>query len=348
MSGFSFRRNASNRPWQGQQDDSERTDLPPHDPDCYLCPGNSRVNGDVNPDYAGPFVFANDFPALSPGSSNTERGGIFETRPEPGECRVICYTEKHDQRLSTMSGDEASAAVHALINEFADLDKRPDINYVQAFENRGEMMGCSNPHPHAQVWATSQIPTEIDKELREQQRWFGERGTRLLLDYCNAELEAGDRVVTTNDHFVAMVPYWATWPFETLIVPRRAVAAPTDFDAEEIESFAQVLVSVLSATDSLFDTSAPYSMGLHPRPSDGAEHPEWQFHVHICPPLLRSATVRKHMVGFEMFGMPQRDITPEAGGGALAEDDGLDWRRPSCASSPKAQCLEFTSWTPGN
>ena len=300
------------RPWQGQQDDGEVPELPAHDPQCFLCPGNTRVNGDVNPDYRGPFTFPNDFPALThDAGSIEENNALFEARSEPGECRVICYTERHDQRLSTMPIPEAEVAVRALIDEFAALDQRDDIAYVQVFENRGEMMGCSNPHPHAQVWATTQIPTEIGKELRAQRRWFEDKGSPLLVDYCSAELQDGTRVVTSNDHNVALVPYWATWPFETLILPRRPVSALTELDDDEVRSFAGILVTVLRATDGLFETSAPYSMGFHPRPSDGEDHPEWQFHVHICPPLLRSATVRKHMVGFEMFGMPQRDITPE-------------------------------------
>lgn len=300
------------RPWQGEQTRAEESALPSHDPQCFLCPGNTRVNGEVNPGYSGPFVFENDFPALSSGAAPIESDdAFFVARSEPGECRVICYSERHDARLSTMPVAEAEIAVRALIDEFASLDQRDDIDYVQVFENRGEMMGCSNPHPHAQVWATTQRPTEIGKELRQQRRWLEDKGTSLLVDYCDAELRDGKRVVARNDHFVALVPYWATWPFETLVLPRRPVAAPTELNDDEVRSFAAILVAVLGATDGLFDTAAPYSMGFHPRPSDGNDYPEWQFHVHICPPLLRSASVRKHMVGFEMFGMPQRDITPE-------------------------------------
>jgi len=300
------------RPWQGNIDEPESDQLPHHDPGCYLCPGSLRANNVTNPDYTGPFIFDNDFPALAPDSENEESGELlFESRRERGLCRVICYTEKHDWRLSTMPLSAVESAVGAMTDEFSVLDRRDDIAYVQIFENRGKMMGCSNPHPHAQVWATEHIPTEISKELSEQVRWQDDRGSPLLADYCQAEMAAAKRLVTTNEHFVALVPYWASWPYETMILPRRAFAAPTDMTSDELSALAAILKSILSACDWLFDTAAPYSMGLHPRPSDGKPHQEWIFHAHIFPPLLRSSAVRKHMVGFEMLAMPQRDITPE-------------------------------------
>jgi UDPglucose--hexose-1-phosphate uridylyltransferase len=300
------------RPWQGQVETPEPPGSPAHDPDCYLCPGNTRASGDVNPDYRGPFVFDNDFPALTPHSEpGNAAAPPFELRPEPGECRVFCYTERHDQRLSTMPVADVETAIHSLNDQFESLDRRDEIDYVQIFENRGRMMGCSNLHPHAQIWATKHLPTEIEKELGEQRSWFDNQGTPLLVDYCAAELKDGARIVTSNEYFVAIVPYWATWPFETMLLPRRTFGAPTDMTADELSSFARILSSVLSATDHLFDTAAPYSMGFHPRPSDGEPHPEWVFHTHIYPPLLRSASIRKHMVGYEMLAMPQRDMTPE-------------------------------------
>jgi len=300
------------RPWQGQLESVDSETLPQHDPDCYLCPGNERANGNANPDYSGAFAFDNDFAALT-AESEVDFGDnpLFTSRPETGCCRVVCYTERHDLRLATMSDAERTAAVTAMIEEFSALDTRDDINYVQVFENRGQMMGCSNPHPHAQVWATSGIPMEPAKELGSQSQYYKSNGSVLLDDYLQAELERGERIVIENEHSVALVPFWAVWPYEAMLLPRRVVAAPTDLSSAEVADLARALGRILAAYDALFGTAAPYSLGLHPRPSDGLPHPEWQFHIHIYPPLLRSATIRKHLVGFEMLGMPQRDLTPE-------------------------------------
>jgi UDPglucose--hexose-1-phosphate uridylyltransferase len=300
------------RPWQGQVESIESEDLSKHDAECYLCPGNERANGLANPDYTGSFVFDNDFAALTAASEiEPVTHPLFESRPESGCCRVICYTERHDRRLATMDGDDLNAALVAMIDEFTSLDSRDDIAYVQVFENRGQMMGCGNPHPHAQVWATSELPTEPAKELAAQSKYWQEHDSVLLDDYLRAELEDGERIVSASEHSVALVPYWAVWPFETLLLPRRVVAAPDELNAEEVADLASNLGQVLACYDNLFGVAAPYSLGLHPRPSDGSPHPEWQFHIHIYPPLLRSATIRKHLVGFEMLGMPQRDLTPE-------------------------------------
>ena len=308
------------RPWQGQLESIDSEGLPDYDSDCYLCPGNKRANDNENPDYRGPFAFDNDFPALTAGSDvGASAHPLFELRPESGSCRVLCYTERHDLRLATMSEDDLRAALNAMIAEFASLDQREEIAYVQVFENRGAMMGCSNPHPHAQVWATSGVPTEPAKELKSQARYLQQHGRSLLMDYLKAELDDGSRVIQENEHFVAVVPYWAVWPYEALILARRRVAAPDELSADEIASLGQTLRDVLASYDSLFGVAAPYSMGLHSRPSDGETHPEWQFHIHIYPPLLRSATVRKHLVGFEMLGMPQRDLTPEVAAQTLRE-----------------------------
>ena len=301
------------RPWQGQIESPDAGDEPAYDESCYLCPGNVRANDNANPDYSGPFVFDNDFPALSKVSDVVrDENPLFEARPERGRCRVVCYTEKHNLRLATMPVNDIATALGAMHTEFDSLDTSPDIGYVQIFENRGQMMGCSNQHPHAQIWATENLPEEPKKELARQSAWFEQRGTPLLSDYRDAEVADGSRIVFTNEHFVVLVPWWATWPFETLLLPRRNVAAPGALTDEETIGLASALKIVLSACDKMFSTSAPYSMGFHPRPSDGKPHPEWIYHAHIYPPLLRSATVRKHMVGFEMLGMPQRDLTPEA------------------------------------
>ncbi len=300
------------RPWQGQIEDISSDALAAYDPECYLCAGNVRANGEHNPDYSGPFAFDNDFPALS-AEANVEPGdeNLFQSHAETGCCRVVCFSENHNLPLADMPVDDIAEALGFLAREFDQLDVQADISYVQVFENRGQMMGCSNPHPHAQIWATSGIPNEPNKELLNQQVYLETHGRSLLLDYLDAELKDGSRLVCSNSEAVSMVPYWATWPFETLLMPRRAITAPNEMSAEELLGFASVLKSTLQACDRLFSTSTPYSMGFHPRPSDGQKHPEWQFHAHIYPPLLRSASVRKHMVGFEMLGMPQRDLTPE-------------------------------------
>lgn len=300
------------RPWQGQLETTEAETLPAYDDHCYLCPGNERANGHINPEYSGAFAFDNDFAALTAVSeSDSLSHPLFESRAESGCCRVLCYTERHDLRLATMDSRGLTAALTAMIAEFAVLDARDDIGYVQVFENRGSMMGCSNPHPHAQLWATSSIPSEPAKELVSQSDYWATHGSVLLDDYLRAELADGARLVVAREHCVALVPYWAVWPFETLLLPRRVVAAPTELAADEVADLAATLGEVLASYDSLFGVAAPYSLGLHPRPSDGKPHPEWQFHIHVYPPLLRSATIRKHLVGFELLGMPQRDLTPE-------------------------------------
>ena len=300
------------RPWQGLVEEPQSEELPRYDPNCYLCPGNKRAQGNANPYYTGAFAFDNDFPALSSSSeAGTPANALFESRPESGVCRVLCYTERHDLRLATMGRDRLIDALDAMIAAFSELDRRDDIGYVQVFENRGEMMGCSNPHPHAQVWATSNMPTEPAKELQGQLAYFVEHRSALLVDYLRAEIADGGRVVFEGEHFVAVVPYWAVWPFEVLLLPRRLIAGPDELQPGEKAGLAEVLGAVLGGYDSLFGAPAPYSLGLHARPSDGKPHPEWQFHIHIYPPLLRSASIRKHLVGFEMLGMPQRDLTPE-------------------------------------
>jgi len=314
------------RPWQGQIDAPERSEEKPYQEDCYLCPGNGRANGRQNPDYSGPFAFDNDFPALSAVSEVEQTSNpLFTAEAESGCCRVVCFSERHDLRLASMNNEAVVRALKFLMEQFIELDGRPDIGYVQLFENRGQMMGCSNPHPHAQIWATSTVPLEPAKEQACQSEYYRHNGRSLLLDYLAAELTDGTRIVSENRHFVSLVPYWAVWPFETMIIPRRPMAGPEDMDEDELADFAHVLRATLSAGDSLFETAVPYSMGFHPRPSDGKAHPEWQFHAHIYPPLLRSATIRKHLVGFEMLGTPQRDLTPEAAAqrlrGAAARKD---------------------------
>jgi UDPglucose--hexose-1-phosphate uridylyltransferase len=285
----------------------------PYDAKCYLCPGNERAAGKKNPKYSGPYAFDNDFPALSADVKPVQsKESLFNSRAESGRCRVVCFSERHDRHLSSMSVREVTDVLQFVANECRELDQNPDIRYVQAFENRGAMMGCSNPHPHAQIWATSTVPTEAEKELHSQSTYWQTHGRSLLLDYISAEVTYGSRLIATNANAVSLVPFWATWPFEALLVPRQMTGTLHDIDAPELRGFAEVLHQTLAAYDRLFGVPMPYSMGFHPRPSDGNTHPEWQFHVHIYPPLLRSATIRKHMVGFELMAMPQRDLTPES------------------------------------
>lgn len=300
------------RPWQGQLEMAEESLLSKYKADCYLCPGNERAGGIRNPDYSGTFVFDNDFAALARSSSEMEQADpLLVCRDESGRCRVVCYSERHDVRLATMRPRDIAAALATMFAEFDELDRDDNISYVQMFENRGAMMGCSNMHPHAQIWATSHVPNEPAKERRTQQAYFATNQSPLLGDYLQRELDLSERVVFENSSFVALVPYWATWPYETLILPRIPVAAPTELDATAVYDLGCALRQVIDAYDHMFHTSTPYSMGFHPRPSDRGDDSSWVFHAHLCPPLLRSATVRKHMVGFEMFGMPQRDLTPE-------------------------------------
>jgi UDPglucose--hexose-1-phosphate uridylyltransferase len=332
MSGSHRRRNAltgewvlvsphrTQRPWQGQQETAPPATRRSYDPQCYLCPGNKRANGAVNSVYTQPYVFANDFPALDAGSDASAQGqGLFESQAVSGECRVLCYSPRHDQSLGDLSPSQAVAVVRAWRAQFTELDARRDLSYVLIFENRGEMMGASNPHPHGQIWATSILPNEVERERHTQQAYHATHGRPLLVDYAAAELKEGVRVVSSNAHWVALVPYWAVWPFEMLVLPRRQLAAFDEFRPEEEDSLAKLLQSIAAVYDRVFEVPFPYSMGWHPRPSRSQPSNAWTLHAHFFPPLLRSATVRKFQVGFEMLGMPQRDLTPEAAAARLRE-----------------------------
>ncbi len=314
------------RPWQGQVEKAPPENLPPYDPTCYLCPGNTRAEGVKNPLYASTYVFDNDFPALLPADGNNEdpvsedhrpfasdipQNDLFTARPEWGLCRVVCFSPRHDLTLATMQAGEVEAVVRAWIEQTLDLGQKDFINYVQVFENRTAMMGASSPHPHSQIWATSDIPNEPEKELKTQTEYLGQHHTCLLCDYLKIETENGERVVTANEHFTALVPFWAVWPFEMLLVSNRHYASLPDLNAAEISGLADILMKITARYDNLFEVTFPYSMGFHQAPSDEEQHPEWHFHAHYYPPLLRSATVRKFMVGFELLGEPQRDLTPE-------------------------------------
>lgn len=311
----------TSRPWQGQVESAAAPAVPAYDPGCYLCPGNRRANGEANPQYADVFAFDNDYPALQPVASTEalDQEGLIVARGEGGICRVVCFSPRHDLTLSQMSVPEIAKVVAVWRREFQTLDKQENIGAVQIFENRGAMMGASNPHPHCQIWATQSEPNELVKESARQRAYLEARGSCLLCDYLALEERAGERIVYSNDGFVALLPFWATWPFETMILARRHMAALDEFQESDVLALADVLQKLTLLYDKLFETPFPYSMGFHQRPSDGAAHPHWHFHGHFYPPLLRSATVRKFMVGFELLGSPQRDITPESAAERLRE-----------------------------
>lgn len=302
------------RPWQGKVEDLPKDNRPAYDPDCYLCPGNKRADGSINPAYTGPFSFVNDFSALL---SNTPHGeydekGLLTAKSESGICKVICFSPQHDLTLPQMSVEAIEKVVGLWKNEFAMLASLPDIRYIQIFENKGEIMGCSNPHPHGQIWSSSSIPLEPYKETIQQAKYFEGKGVSLLSDYLALELNKQERIVADNEHFSALVPFWAVWPYETMIISKRHVQTITQFTAEEITSLSRLLKELTAKYDNLFQVSFPYSSGMHQAPVNDGPHPEWHWHMHFYPPLLRSATVKKFMVGYEMLANPQRDITPES------------------------------------
>jgi UDPglucose--hexose-1-phosphate uridylyltransferase len=309
------------RPWLGQIEKMPAENLPAYDPDCYLCPGNKRAEGKANPKYTSTYVFDNDFPALltpeqtSIGESSNQTGlspDLFVVQTESGLCRVVCFSPRHDLTLPELPQAQVEDVIRTWIEQIIDLGRNEFISYVQVFENKGVMMGCSNPHPHSQIWASGKIPNEPAKERIAQSNYMEKHGACLLCDYVEAEQKSGERLVVANQHFVAVVPFWAVWPFEVLLVSTRHTASLTDLQPAEICSLADILRRLTARYDNLFEISFPYSMGFHQAPVDGQAYPAWHVHAHFYPPLLRSATVRKFMVGYEMLGMPQRDLTAEA------------------------------------
>lgn len=302
------------RPWQGKQESSGLLEKPHYDETCYLCPGNSRAGGKAqNPNYTSTFVFNNDFSALLPDvpESGVNEFDLLVGKSERGICKVICFSPRHDLTLPEMSQQEVRNVVDVWVNQYEELGSKSWINYVQIFENKGDIMGCSNPHPHGQIWAQESIPEEPMKELIAQKTYFEEKGRTLLSDYLKLELEKKERIVAENEHFVVLIPFWAFWPYETLVISRRPFARFTDMSESEKEGLADIIRKITIRYDNLFEVSFPYSAGFHPAPTDGLEHPEWHFHMHFYPPLLRSATVKKFSVGYEMLGNAQRDITAE-------------------------------------
>jgi UDPglucose--hexose-1-phosphate uridylyltransferase len=309
------------RPWQGQVQKTPPAFLPAFDPNCYLCPGNERAGGIKNPEYTGTFVFTNDFSALLPEADDgpDETHPLFTAQAESGICKVICFSPRHDLTLPQLSVDEIEQVINTWSTETEALFGNPDIKYVQVFENKGAMMGCSNPHPHSQIWSQSIIPNEPAKELVSQKAYFEENSRPLLLDYLQEEQKRSERILAGNDHFTALVPYWAIWPFEVIVIAHSAVPTLFDLSQTERHALADIFQQVTIAYDNLFEISFPYSMGFHQAPNDQQEHPEWVLHAHFYPPLLRSATVKKFMVGYELMAMPQRDITAESAAARLRE-----------------------------
>ena len=303
------------RPWQGQVEKKGAQSLPAYDPTCYLCPGNERVGGVRNPAYTSTFVFENDFAALLPepsGEVPRSESSLLVSEAERGICRVICFSPRHDLSLPELDRSAIERVLATWAEQSADLGGRDFIRYVQVFENKGEAMGASNPHPHSQVWASGHIPNEPGKELAAQTDYLNQHRRPLLAAYIAEEHKRKERIVAANDHYTALVPFWAIWPFEILVSAHRpGLTRLTEMTPNELTALAEILKVVTTHYDNLFEVSFPYSMGFHQAPFDGTSHPEWTLHAHFYPPLLRSATVRKFMVGYEMLAMPQRDITPE-------------------------------------
>lgn len=303
----------ANRPWQGQTEKRTEEKLPAHDENCYLCPGNVRVNGERNPEYKGVYVFNNDFGSLMKEEveSSVESSGFFTLQPERGVNRVICFSENHSLTLPEMKTDDIKKVVDVWQQQYEELGSLEYINHVQIFENKGQMMGCSNPHPHGQIWAQSSIPSIVLKTQKNLKKYFEKNGTSMLEDYVEKELEADERIILENEDFLAVVPFWAVWPYETMIVSKRRIENLLHFSETEKLSLASIIRDLTAKYDNLFEMSFPYSAGIHQSPTDGKPHPEWHFHMHFYPPLLRNAEVKKFMVGYEMLAEPQRDITPE-------------------------------------
>lgn len=298
------------RPWQGQTERVVPADRPAYDPQCYLCPGNERAEGHANPEYGNTYAFTNDFPALLPeGEGIPSTDGLLRSETVRGTSRVLCFSPRHDLTLAEMTPQEIGNVIELWVEETRALGQH--YRWVQVFENKGEVMGCSNPHPHGQVWALDALPTEPAQEEVQQRAYFERNGRLLLLDYLQQEEREGARVVESNAHWLAVVPFWATWPFELLVLPRAAVRRLPDLDTPQRAALAEILKAVLVRFDNLFETSFPYSMGWHGAPNGMGDTSHWQLHAHFYPPLLRSATVKKFMVGYEMLGEPQRDLTPE-------------------------------------
>jgi len=308
------------RPWQGQNEEISNQKQPTHDSSCYLCAGNTRVNGEENPKYEDVFVFTNDFAALQTTSPKfAVNEGLFKAESEQGICKVVCFSPDHSKSLANMSVENINKVVKTWQNQYTELGSNNMINYVQIFENKGAVMGCSNSHPHGQIWSQSTLPNEVDKKDQQQRAYFSKYNSSLLGDYLKQELDVNERIIYQNDDFVVLTPFWAVWPFETMIVPKKQCKNITMISEQDSLNFADAISKTTKAYDKLFNCSFPYSSGIHQSPTNGEINDHWRWHMSFYPPLLRSATVKKFMVGYEMFGSPQRDITPEQAAKRLRE-----------------------------
>jgi UDPglucose--hexose-1-phosphate uridylyltransferase len=304
----------TDRPWLGERSETQAQSAIPYDPDCYLCPGNVRANGERNPAYESTFTFDNDFAALlsdtAPG--DVESDDLFIAKSERGICRVTCFSPRHDLHIGRMRSDEVRSIVDAWALQYRQLAELPYVRAITIFENRGAAMGASNPHPHGQIWANQSVPNDLEIETRSQTDYLRRRNACLLCTYVANELHEQERLVLSNDAFAVVVPFWASWPFETIVIPRTHRRSLDELDPKERDALAEVMIRLVGAYDRIFNAPFPYSMGFHQRPGDAQPHDAWHLHAHYFPPLLRSATIRKYMVGYEMLAEPQRDLTPES------------------------------------
>ncbi|RZO45629.1 MAG: UDP-glucose--hexose-1-phosphate uridylyltransferase [Proteobacteria bacterium] len=314
------------RPWQGERHYPESGNIPCYDPECYLCPGNNRASGNQNPDYTGPYIFQNDFPSLLPETEFIEKETpLFKSQSVSGNCRVLCFSERHDLSLPELELSSIEKVVQFWVEEYKELAEK--YRWVQIFENKGEQMGCSNPHPHGQIWAGDFLPNELHREEQQQREYFESHGSPLLSEYLDHELRKKQRLVELNEHWLSVVPWWAIWPFETLIIPKRHVTGLHELSGDEQAALAELLKNLLSRYDNLFQASFPYSMGWHGASFFSNSKDAWRLHAHIYPPLLRSSTIRKFMVGYEMLAEVQRDISPEQASARLRECSTLHYSK---------------------
>ena len=300
------------RPWQGKEEDIVKEERPSYDPNCYLCPGNERAGGHTNEKYEDPWAFTNDFAALKTDVPQEKfKSGLLKAESESGTCKVVCFSPDHSLTLPVMEVEAIDKVIALWQREYKELGAKEDINHIQIFENKGAVMGCSNPHPHGQIWAQRTIPQEVSKKCQNLSEYFENNKTSLLSDYLKQELQAKERIVVETEYFVALVPYWAIWPYEVMIIPRKQHRSILSLSVQERKDYAKIIKAVTIKYDNLFKISFPYSSGIHQAPTDGRDWESWHFHMSFYPPLLRSATVKKFMVGYEMFATPQRDITAE-------------------------------------
>jgi len=317
------------RPWQGKVEAKSSNERPAYDESCYLCPGNKRSDGAENPAYTGPYAFTNDYSALlkdTPGGHYDEHG-LLQAVSERGICRVICFSPKHHLTLPQMEQPDIVKVIELWQQEYKNLAANNWIKYIQIFENKGDIMGCSNPHPHGQIWSQSDVPVEVEKEAVQQSKYFETMGESLLGNYLTIELAKEERIVFANNHFVVLVPFWAVWPYETIIISRRHLQSILQFTEEENLALAEALQQLTIRYDNLFETSFPYSAGMHQAPVNDGEQAALHWHMHFYPPLLRSATVKKFMVGYEMLASPQRDITAEWAAEKLRSMPGIHYTK---------------------